>query len=77
MFTGIIEELGTVITAGTRLSIRCSTILSDASLGASIAVMRSGLRTFCRDIHASAASIMLRPSSPPSSSPRRRRTAAA
>jgi riboflavin synthase len=38
MFTGIIEELGTVVTAGTRLSIRCATILSDASLGASIAV---------------------------------------
>jgi riboflavin synthase len=38
MFTGIIEELGTVVTAGTRLSIRCSTVLSDASQGASIAV---------------------------------------
>ncbi|MGD0777851.1 MAG: riboflavin synthase [Candidatus Solibacter sp.] len=49
MFTGIIEELGTVITAGTRLSIRCATVLSDASLGASIAVngvclTASGLR---------------------------------
>ena len=38
MFTGIIEELGTVITAGTRLSIRCSTVLGDAAMGASIAV---------------------------------------
>ena len=50
MFTGIIEELGTVVTtgaatrdttgatAGSRLSIRCSTVLSDAALGASIAV---------------------------------------
>jgi riboflavin synthase len=38
MFTGIIEELGTVITAGSRLSIRCSTVLSDAVVGASIAV---------------------------------------
>ena len=38
MFTGIIEELGTVITAGTRLSVRCSTVLSDAVMGASIAV---------------------------------------
>ena len=38
MFTGIIEELGTVIAAGTRLSVGCSTVLGDASLGASIAV---------------------------------------
>jgi riboflavin synthase len=38
MFTGIIEELGTVITAGTRLSVRCSTVIADASVGASIAV---------------------------------------
>jgi riboflavin synthase len=38
MFTGIIEELGSVISAGTRLSIRCSTVLSDAVMGASIAV---------------------------------------
>ena len=38
MFTGIIEELGTVVTAGSRLAVRCSTVLSDASIGASIAV---------------------------------------
>ena len=38
MFTGIIEELGTVIAAGTRLSVGCSTVLSDAAVGASIAV---------------------------------------
>ena len=38
MFTGIIEGLGSVISAGTRLSIRCSTVLSDAVMGASIAV---------------------------------------
>lgn len=38
MFTGIIEELGTVVTAGTRLTVRCTTVLSDASTGASIAV---------------------------------------
>jgi riboflavin synthase len=43
MFTGIIEELGTIeaITpreAGTRLRIRCSTVLSDATEGCSIAV---------------------------------------
>ena len=38
MFTGIIEELGTVVTAGTRLSVGCSTVLADASVGDSIAV---------------------------------------
>jgi riboflavin synthase len=38
MFTGIIEELGTVIAAGTRLSVACSTVLADASVGDSIAV---------------------------------------
>src|ERR1035438_9393992 len=42
MFTGIIEELGTVVTtgaaAGTRLSVGCATVLSDAAVGASIAV---------------------------------------
>jgi len=38
MFTGIIEELGTVASAGTRLVIECRTVLSDASEGSSIAV---------------------------------------
>src|ERR1019366_1201063 len=38
MFTGIIEELGTVVSAGTRLVIECRTVLSDASEGSSIAV---------------------------------------
>ena len=38
MFTGIVEELGTVIAAGTKLEVRCSTVLSDLSIGASIAV---------------------------------------
>jgi riboflavin synthase len=38
MFTGIVEELGTVVTAGTKLEVRCSTVLSDLSMGASIAV---------------------------------------
>jgi riboflavin synthase len=39
VFTGIIEELGTVqsVAAG-RLRVRCSTVLSDATEGASIAV---------------------------------------
>ena len=38
MFTGIIEELGTVVSAGTRLVIQCQTVLSDAAEGSSIAV---------------------------------------
>jgi len=38
MFTGIVEELGKVETAGSRLSIACSRILEDLALGASIAV---------------------------------------
>jgi riboflavin synthase len=38
MFTGIVEELGTVVTAGKRLEVRCSAVLSDLSIGASIAV---------------------------------------
>jgi riboflavin synthase len=43
MFTGIVEELGTVSSlerrpAGARLRIRCSTVLSDAQEGSSIAV---------------------------------------
>jgi riboflavin synthase len=43
MFTGIIEELGRVIAletkpTGARLITRCSSILQDATLGASIAV---------------------------------------
>jgi riboflavin synthase len=38
MFTGIIEELGTVVTPGARLSIQCSTVMSDLTEGASVAV---------------------------------------
>jgi riboflavin synthase len=43
MFTGIIEELGAVErvehhTTGAKLTVRCSRILADATLGASIAV---------------------------------------
>ena len=38
MFTGIIEELGTVVNGGARLSIRCATVLGDAAVGSSIAV---------------------------------------
>lgn len=38
MFTGIIEELGTVETAGARLTVRCQTVTDDLKEGASIAV---------------------------------------
>jgi len=38
MFTGIVEELGTVAGAGTRLEVRCATVLSDLAIGASVAV---------------------------------------
>jgi riboflavin synthase len=43
MFTGIIEELGTVDAvqtraAGARLKVRCATVMSDMTVGASIAV---------------------------------------
>ena len=38
MFTGIIEELGEVESAGTRLKVRCSTVAKDLTEGASIAV---------------------------------------
>ena len=38
MFTGIIEELGTIEASGTRLIVNCSTVLEDAAEGASIAV---------------------------------------
>ncbi len=38
MFTGIVEELGTVRQAGSRLSISCAAVLEDMTIGASIAV---------------------------------------
>jgi riboflavin synthase len=38
MFTGIIEELGAVLTPGSRLSVRCQAVMSDMTPGASIAV---------------------------------------
>jgi riboflavin synthase len=38
MFTGIVEELGRVETAGSRLSISCSCVMEDTTVGASIAV---------------------------------------
>lgn len=38
MFTGIIEELGTVESAAPKLRVRCSTVMQDMTEGASIAV---------------------------------------
>lgn len=38
LFTGIVEELGTVAAAGSRLTILCTSVLSDLTPGASIAV---------------------------------------
>jgi len=38
MFTGIVEELGTVTQAGSRLSIACARVMEDTTIGASIAV---------------------------------------
>ena len=38
MFTGIVEELGIVVKAGTKLEVGCSNVLSDLAVGASIAV---------------------------------------
>jgi riboflavin synthase len=38
MFTGIIEELGTVVASGSRLTVRCDKVLEDLGEGASIAV---------------------------------------
>ena len=38
MFTGIVEELGTVAACGSRLRVACSTVLADVHEGASIAV---------------------------------------
>ena len=38
MFTGIIEELGTVAAAGTKLVVRCTRVIEDAEEGSSIAV---------------------------------------
>lgn len=38
MFTGIIEELGTIAVCGTRLVVECSVVLNDAHQGSSIAV---------------------------------------
>jgi len=38
VFTGIVEELGTIAVAGSRMKLECSTVLEDTKAGASIAV---------------------------------------
>lgn len=38
MFTGIVEEVGTIAQSGSRLTVLCRTVLSDSRLGSSIAV---------------------------------------
>ena len=38
MFTGIIEELGTILESGSRLRVGCKLVLDDLAEGASIAV---------------------------------------
>jgi riboflavin synthase len=38
MFTGIVEELGTVAAAGARMNVKCRTVLEDTHEGSSIAV---------------------------------------
>jgi riboflavin synthase len=49
MFTGIIEETGTVEVPGTKLRIKCTRVLSDLTIGASIAV--NGVCLTAVDIH--------------------------
>ena len=38
MFTGIVEEVGTVTAAGPRLEVACRTVLADSEAGASVSV---------------------------------------
>ncbi len=38
MFTGIIEEVGTIAAAGSRMKVQCRTVLQDTQAGASVAV---------------------------------------
>ena len=38
MFTGIIEEVGTIAAAGSRMKVQCRTVLEDTQAGASVAV---------------------------------------
>ena len=59
MFTGIIEETGSVEIPGTKLRIRCTRVLSDLTIGASIAV--NGVCLTAVDIHADGFSADLAP----------------
>jgi riboflavin synthase len=38
LFTGIIEEVGTIAVAGSRMKVQCRTVLADTRTGASVAV---------------------------------------
>ena len=57
MFTGIVEELGTVRAAGAKLEVNCSTVLSDLAIGASIAVNGVCLTAVSVDEHGFAADL--------------------
>lgn len=59
MFTGIIEELGTVEASGARLAIGCSVVLSDLAAGGSIAV--NGVCLTAVDVRSSGFSADLAP----------------
>src|SRR5580658_937210 len=59
MFTGIIEETGSVEIPGTKLRINCARVLSDLTIGASIAV--NGVCLTAVDIHAEGFSADLAP----------------
>ena len=57
MFTGIVEELGTVRAAGAKLEVNCSTVPSDLAIGASIAVNGVCLTAVSVDEHGFAADL--------------------
>lgn len=59
MFTGIVEELGRVTEPGSRLSIACTRVLDDLTIGASIAV--NGVCLTAVDIRADGFSADLAP----------------
>lgn len=59
MFTGIIEELGAVESAGARLTVRCAKVMEDMTEGASIAV--NGVCLTALDLRADSFSADLAP----------------
>ncbi len=59
MFTGIIEEAGVIRIAGTRLTVACERVLSDATEGCSISV--NGVCLTALDIHLDSFSADLAP----------------